>query len=191
MALLRQFNRQLVVDVGSAGRSRGRNLFPVVRGVDLEGIGDLAEISVHTDDARLHPGPVLGRQQDRDEQRDDCHNDEQFDQCKRRDTSAVTVGIVSARSRTGHCVACRSLWTLVTPEASDKPPIVCVIRRSESDADSAAFVYRVTDRLRGILAGITPDRLEAISREIAGHRVEEIFDVRPMTEQERQNVKRP
>jgi len=75
-------------------------------------------------------------------------------------------------------------------EASDKPPVVCVIRRAEGDADFAAFVYRLTDRLRGILAGITPDRLEAISREIVGHRVEELFEIRPMTEPERQSAKR-
>lgn len=73
----------------------------------------------------------------------------------------------------------------------DGQPVVYVIRQPTEGHPRAGLVYRLTDKLISILANISPDRLEAISRDIAGHAVDELFTTRPMTADELASAEAP
>ena len=55
-------------------------------------------------------------------------------------------------------------------------PVVYVIRRPIDDRPHAGLIYRINDRLADILANISSDKLEQISRDIANHDVKELFE---------------
>src|SRR5207245_11767303 len=50
----------------------------LVVGVHLQGLADLAQVAGTLDAVGLFTGPVQGRQQDRDQQRDDADHDQQL-----------------------------------------------------------------------------------------------------------------
>ena len=66
----------------------------------------------------------------------------------------------------------------------DNQPAVYVIRHSSDARPREGLVYHLTDKLTAIMADISPDRLEQISRDIASCDVDELFAVRPMTADE-------
>ena len=67
-------------------------------------------------------------------------------------------------------------------------PVVYVIRRPENDHAGQGLAYHLKDKLTSIMATITPDRLETISRQIAEHDIEELFEIRPLTPDELASV---
>ena len=79
----------------------------------------------------------------------------------------------------------RNIRLAYSPEVvRDNQPVVYVIRHSGDEHPREGLVYHLTDELTAIMAGISPDRLEKISREIASRDVDELFEVKPMTTNE-------
>jgi hypothetical protein len=66
----------------------------------------------------------------------------------------------------------------------DDQPVVYVIRRQEGGVATAGLAYRMKHHLVDIMAGISSDRLEAVSRDIAGHDVRELFEIDSLTAEE-------
>ncbi len=63
----------------------------------------------------------------------------------------------------------------------DGQPVVYVIRHPHDDRPRQGLVYRMTEELTAIMASISPEKLEEISRGIAARDLDELLDVRTMT----------
>jgi len=89
------------------------------------------------------------------------------------------------QTSSGATMGKRNIRFAYSPEVvSNDRPVIYVIRRPTDDHPRAGLVYRITDHLADILAHISPNKLEEISRDIADHDVKELFDIRPMTEED-------
>lgn len=83
---------------------------------------------------------------------------------------------------TGATLGKQNIRFAYSPEVvREDRPVVHVIRRAAEGRPAVGFAYRVNDRLAARLAGMTPDRLEAMSREIAREPAEALFEIRPLT----------
>ncbi|MBI4582380.1 MAG: formylmethanofuran dehydrogenase subunit E family protein [Planctomycetes bacterium] len=63
-------------------------------------------------------------------------------------------------------------------------PVVHVVHKRADGTVDAGVVYEMAPVLADILARSSPDRIEAIAREIAGHPPDELFVIRSMTAEE-------
>ncbi len=59
-------------------------------------------------------------------------------------------------------------------------PAVAVVRSADRGLPAAGVLYKPLPALRKILDGLTPDRLEPLSRELAGRKVADLFQVEPV-----------
>jgi len=66
----------------------------------------------------------------------------------------------------------------------DHWPVVSVVRPERDGQPAVGVLYRPRAKLAAILESIDPERLEEISRDIARHDVDDLFEVRPMTGRE-------
>jgi formylmethanofuran dehydrogenase subunit E len=86
---------------------------------------------------------------------------------------------------TGASLGKQNIRFAFSPEVvRDGRSVVFVIRRPAGGRPAVGFAYRVNDKLAAMLAGMTPERLEAMSRDIAGRTASELFEIHPLSEAE-------
>ena len=100
--------------------------------------------------------------------------------------SCVLDGLQAA---SGATMGKRNIRFMYSPEVVRQGrPAVYVLRQAEHNRPAAGLSYRINDRLAALLADLPPDRLEAISRQIAHQDVDACFEIRPLTEEELASV---
>lgn len=67
-------------------------------------------------------------------------------------------------------------------------PVVHIVRYAQESQPAKGFVYEVSDELSALISGMTPDRLESISRQIAAGEPSRWFTIRPMTPDEHHTI---
>jgi len=88
-------------------------------------------------------------------------------------TTGATLGKQNIRLAWSRAMAKEPRW-----------PIVYVIRRGAEGRPKSGLAYRIGDRLAELLSRLSPDRLEELSRQIAEHHPLELFEIRPLTDEE-------
>lgn len=63
-------------------------------------------------------------------------------------------------------------------------PVVYVVRRQDKNRPAEGFVYEAMDGLHAFMTTVKPEKLEEDSRRLAAMAVDELFKVRPMTQDE-------
>ena len=63
-------------------------------------------------------------------------------------------------------------------------PAVAVVRPARDGRPHAEILYKPLPALRKALEGMTPDRLESLSRELAHRRIEDLFAIEPVSDAE-------
>lgn len=64
--------------------------------------------------------------------------------------------------------------------ASAESPVVFVVRREAGSQPRKGYSYRLRPETAAEMAGLSPERLERLSRDLAGRSVENLFEVRPL-----------